>query len=142
MGRYDTLLEEPKKATPPEETKPPVKKDIEQQSHPAKKIENKKAVNNDSKTASTHASKLASNHDEVIELIRKTVKRGGKEVIFVRLTPEEKAQLRDIIYTYERQGIETSANEIGRIGLNYLMADYLANEEESVLAKVIAALNA
>jgi len=43
MGRYDTLLEEPKKVTPPEETKPPVKKDIEQQSQPAKKIESKKA---------------------------------------------------------------------------------------------------
>jgi hypothetical protein len=142
MGRYDTLLEEPKKPTPPEETKPLVKEDIKQTSQPVKKRESNRAINNDSKQASTNASTLANNQDEVIELIRKTVKRRGKEVIFVRLTPEEKAQLRDINYTYERQGIETSANEIGRIGLNYLIADYQANGEESVLAKVIAALNA
>ncbi len=75
-------------------------------------------------------------------LFEKTVKRIGKEVTFVRLTPEEKAHLSDIIYSYKRQGVKTSENEIARIGLNHLIADYEANGETSVLAKVLAALNA
>jgi hypothetical protein len=143
MGRYDTLLEEPKKVTPPEETKPPVKsEDISQKSQTARKKEVKKANYNDSKQAITDASTLANNHEDLIESIRKTVKHLGKEVTFIRLTPEEKSQLADIVYTYKRQGTKTSENEIGRIGLNYLIADYLANGEESVLAQVLAALNA
>jgi hypothetical protein len=141
MGRYDTLLEEPKKAPPPEES-PPVKQTPKPSAPVQRQQETKKVNDKDSKKASMHASTLAPNHEEFIELIRKTVKRVGKEVIYVRLTPDEKAQLRDIIYTYERQGIETSANEIGRIGLSYLIADYQANGEASVLARVIEALNA
>ena len=102
----------------------------------------KKESNTASKKASTHASTLANQHDNQIEAIRKTVKRIGKEVTFVRLTPEEKSQLGDIIYTYKRQGTKTTENEIARIGLSLLIADYQANGEASVLAQVIAALNA
>jgi hypothetical protein len=143
MGRYDTLLEDPKKVTPPaKETNPPVKQDATPKSKPVIKTEMKKANNNASKQAITDASTLASNQDKLVESIRKTVKHLGKEVSFIRLTPEEKARLADIVYTYKRQGTKTSENEIGRIGLNYLIADYQANGKESVLAKVIAALNA
>src|SRR5262245_46396776 len=38
--------------------------------------------------------------DELVESIRKAVKRLGKEATFCRFTPEEKQQLGDIIYTY------------------------------------------
>jgi hypothetical protein len=141
MGRYDTLLEEPKK-TPPQEEVSPVKQTpkpptpvLKQQ---RRKIESKSA----SKQASITASTLADNQVELVEIIRKTVKRVGKEVFFIRLTPEEKSQLGDIIYVYKRQGIKTSENEIGRIGLGLLIADYQANGEASVLALVIEALNA
>jgi predicted RNase H-like nuclease len=102
----------------------------------------KKDSNKASKQASTIASKLASNHEELVENIRKTVRHKGKEVTFVRLSPEEKDQLGDMIYTFKRQGTKTTENEIVRIGLNYLIADYQANGEASVLAAVIAALNA
>lgn len=79
---------------------------------------------------------------EMIEAIRKSVRHIGKEVSFVRLTPDEKRQLADITYTYKSQGIKTSENEISRIGINWMLEDYQANGANSVLAKVLAALNA
>ena len=90
--------------------------------------------------ASEQASRLAAASDETIDIIRRAVKVAGKEVSFVRLTVEEKAQLADIVYTYKRQGKKTTENEINRIAVNYMIADYKANGERSVLARVIAAL--
>ncbi len=100
--------------------------------------------------ASKHASNLASKQastlavpDEIIELIRKVVKSPAKEeVLYVRLTKEEKTQLGDITYTHIRQGRKTTDNELGRIAINFLIADYRANGATSILAKVIEALNA
>jgi len=90
--------------------------------------------------ASLLASTLAAVADETIDTLRRAVKVAGKEVSFVRLTVEEKAQLADIVYTYKRQGKKTSENEINRIAVNYMIEDYKANGERSVLARVIAAL--
>lgn len=90
--------------------------------------------------ASSTASTIASNSDEFIDRIRKTVKSAGEKVSFVRLTTEEKNLLVDIVYTYKRQGVKTSENEINRIAVNFLMEDYKAYGQESVLARVIAAL--
>jgi hypothetical protein len=89
------------------------------------------------------ASVLASNPDsdqETIEAIRKSVKVSGKEVAYIRLTPEEKQHVADIVYTYKRQGKKTTENEIGRIALNYILIDYRTNGERSILARVIEAL--
>jgi hypothetical protein len=97
-----------------------------------------KSIRKESNPAST----LASNQDSMIETIRKTVKSLGKEVAFTRVTPEEKGRLSDIVYTYKRQGMKTSENEINRIAINFLIEDYTKNGKESVLAKVIEALNA
>ncbi len=92
--------------------------------------------------ASKHASTLAIKPD-IIEIIRKIVKSPAKEeVLYVRVSKEEKNQLGDIEYTYGRQGIDTSANELGRIAVNFLIADYKANGENSILAKVLTALHA
>ena len=90
--------------------------------------------------ASEQASTLAAVSDETIDAIRRAVKVAGKEVSFVRLTAEEKAQLADIVYTYKRGGKKTTENEINRIAVNYMIADYKTNGERSVLARVIAAL--
>ncbi len=94
--------------------------------------------------SSTRASKLASTSAEplidTIESIRKVVKVPGKEVSFTRLTPEEKAQIADIVYTYKRQGQKTTENEINRIALNFLLDDYHKQGPDSVLAQVLAAL--
>ena len=111
---------------------------------PSRQIEAEKKppIAADSSTAGLQASKLASDQDNVIEQLRKTVKALGKEVAFTRITPEEKARLADIVYTYKRQGIKTSENEINRIAINYLIQDYEAHGQNSLLAKVLAALNA
>jgi len=89
--------------------------------------------------ASKHASMLAGETD--LATVRKTLKFIGKEVLYVRLTQEEKNQVSDIEYTYHRQGIKTSGNEIGRIALNVLLADYKAHGEHSILAKILTELH-
>ena len=105
---------------------------------PGRKIAHKKASRQDRKRASM----LASNQEDMIETLRKTVKSLGDKVSYTRLTPEEKARIADIVYTYKRQGVKTSENEINRIAINFLVEDYHAHGEDSVLAKVIDALNA
>jgi len=93
------------------------------------------------------ASKLASAAPEVIDgvridAIRRVVKVVGRDVSFVRLSPEEKRRLAGIVFTYKMQGIKTSENEINRIAINLLLEDYESNGEQSVLARVLAALQA
>lgn len=83
---------------------------------------------------------LASVDASTVEAIRQVIKVPGREVSYLRLTPEEKAELADIVYTYKRQGQKTSETEINRIALNYLLLDYRDNGEQSVLARVLAAL--
>jgi hypothetical protein len=86
------------------------------------------------------ASMLAGVESETIDAIRKVVKTQGREVSFIRLTPEEKAQVSDIVYTYKRQGQKTTENQINRIAINYLLHDYHEHGEQSVLARVLASL--
>jgi len=100
----------------------------------------KEVSHKDSKIASMIDSTTSSYQRKIIETIRKAVKMPGKEVSFIRLTREEKDQLTEIVYTYKRQGKKTSENEINRIALNFLLQDYKANGNDSILAKVIDAL--
>ncbi len=114
----------------------------QQASKPANILSSNQTSLQASRKASKHASTLAIKPD-IIESIRKIVKTPAKEeVLYVRVTKEEKDQLGDIEYTYDRQGIDTTANELGRIAVNFLIADYKENGEQSILAKVLAALNA
>lgn len=80
--------------------------------------------------------------DDRIEAIRKAVKQLGKEATFSRFTQEEKSALGDVVYTYKRSGIRTSENEIIRIAVNWLLADYHSDGQNSVLAQVLGRLNA
>ena len=84
----------------------------------------------------------ASHHDQGLETIRKAVKRLGKEATFCRFTQEEKNALGDIIYTYKRNGVRTSENEVVRIAVNWLLANYRDDGQNSVLAQVLDKLNA
>lgn len=95
-----------------------------------------------SNSASTLASVSASENEGRIQAIRRVVKTPGREVSFVRLSPEEKGELADLVHAYKRQGFKTTENEINRIAINALLADYRARGEESILAKVLAALRA
>jgi hypothetical protein len=80
-------------------------------------------------------------HDTIIENVRKAVKQFGKEAATHRFTVEEKKLIADIIYAYRGSGIKTSENEIARIAVNILAEDYRQNGQNSVLDKVLRALN-
>ncbi|HMN26547.1 MAG TPA: hypothetical protein PKE45_00225 [Caldilineaceae bacterium] len=79
--------------------------------------------------------------DQLVESIRKAVKQLGKEATFCRFTPEEKQQLGDIIYTYKRNGIRTSENEVIRIAVNWLVENHRIEGSNSMLAQVLDKLN-
>lgn len=83
----------------------------------------------------------AAGDDEIYEVVRRAVKQVGKEPATQRLTLEEKQALMDIEYTYRRQGIKTSGNEIIRIATNYLLEEYKKHGEGSILAKILTLLN-
>ena len=88
-----------------------------------------------------HDTTVSLAEENIIEVIRKAVKQIGKESATQRLTIEEKQQLRDIEYTYDRQGIKTTGNEIIRIATNFIVLDYQKNGENSILGKVLKKLN-
>jgi hypothetical protein len=104
---------------------------------------------NDTTVSRYHETMIPSNHDttiplseeDMVEAVRKAVKQIGKEPATQRLTLEEKQALDDIEYSYKRQGIKTSGNEIIRIATNYIVRDYRKNGENSILAKVLNRLN-
>ncbi len=79
--------------------------------------------------------------DEMYQAVRRAVKQIGKEPATQRLTAQEKQALMDIEYTYRRQGIKTSGNEIIRIAINFLIEEYRKNGEASILAKILTLLN-
>ncbi len=96
---------------------------------------------NDTTIPSNHDTMIPKKEDEVLETVRKAVKQLGREPATQRLTIEEKQALRDIEYSYSSQSIQTSSNEIIRISLNFVLADYRLNGENSILAKVLRKLN-
>jgi pyruvate/2-oxoglutarate dehydrogenase complex dihydrolipoamide acyltransferase (E2) component len=106
----------------------------------ARMLARKHARMHASETASNADSLQADSHADRVERIRRTVKLAGKEVTYVRLTPEEKRRLATIVFSYKQQGINTSESVISRIAVNYLLEDYARNKEASVPARVMAAL--
>jgi len=88
-----------------------------------------------------HDTTLPRYHDTTIAVIRKAVRQFGKEAATHRFTSDEKRAIADIIYTYARQGIRTSENEMARIAINFVIRDYKENGANSVLEKVLRELN-
>src|SRR3712207_804716 len=137
MTNYDYLLKQ--SASPPPQTpqsngrKPEPVAALEKEERAttppeqASRQVRKRAENKTDNDAIDQASSLASYHASMIERIRKAVRSQEKEVSFIRLTEEEKNALADIVYTYKRQKTKTSENEINRIAINFLIADYQEN---------------
>ena len=88
-----------------------------------------------------HDTTVPLSETDTIEEIRKVVKQIGKESATQRLTTDELQRLKDVVYTYDRQGIITTKNEIIRIATNYILLDFRKNGENSVVAKVLKKLN-
>ena len=99
----------------------------------------------DTTVSSQHGPAMATEHSTIapatVEHIRKAVRQFGKEAATHRFTQEEKRLLADIVYTYERRGYRTSENEITRIAIQWLMLDYQADGEASVLGRVLEVLH-
>ena len=101
-----------------------------------------KSMVHETTTPRYHDTTQPSPQDEMIEMVRRAVKRLGKEAATYRFTQEEKRALADIVYVYKGRGIKTSENEVTRISLNYLLEDYRQNGKDSLLAQIIERLNA
>jgi hypothetical protein len=110
-----------------------------------KTLSEKEDVMNASLQASSNASMHASNqpltHETIIETIRKAVKDVGKDSATYRFTPEEKMALLELSFSYKMQGYKTSENELTRIAINFLLEDQRENGKNSVLQRVLDALD-
>lgn len=133
---------------------PPPAEPVVQKAEPVKtlKPKRKKALipsnhdtviprHHDTMTPSSQDSMQPVIHGVAIDLIRKAVKELGKEAATHRFTVAEKKELADLIYTYKNSGVKTSENEIARIAVNFIVEDYKVNGENSVLHKLLKALN-
>jgi len=101
----------------------------------------KQPSSSDTMTPRYHDTTVSRYQDTIFELVRKAVKELGKEAATHRFTLEEKRAIADIIYTYKNNGIKTSENEIARISVNFIIEDYWENGENSILHKILKALN-
>ena len=88
-----------------------------------------------------HDTMVSRYHETTIETIRKALKEIGKEAATHRFTSEEKQAIADLVYTYKRQKIRTSENEITRIAINFVIQDRRENGENSILDRVLKVLN-
>jgi len=77
----------------------------------------------------------------IVETIRASVKNIGKEATTYRFTPEEKKALLETTYSYKLSGLKTNENEVARIAINLILADYQENGRNSVLEKVLGVLH-
>lgn len=103
----------------------------------------------DTKIPAIHDTQTPDNHDTMpppynqglVANIRKKVKEYGKEAATFRFTQDEKRTLREIIYKFSIHDIHTSENEIARISINFIFEDYKRSGRDSILHRVIDALN-
>lgn len=94
----------------------------------------------DTTQPSNHDTTVSRHHEAIVQDIKKALRQIGKEAATHRFTPEEKQAIADIIYSYSRQGIRTSENEISRIAVNFIVNDFKAFGEESLLHRILKAL--
>ena len=99
-------------------------------------------ANHETMTPRNDATMVSRYHATIIEVIRKAVKEFGKEAATHRFTTDEKRLIADLVYTYNRQGIRTSENEITRIAVNFILQDHQENGESCILNLVLQALHA
>ena len=146
MGRYNILLDTPKRPTPQQSSATPVvpPKNSQQKAPPSpqeSRQPNQDATLRDTVIPRHHDTAVAALPDDTIETVRKAVKKLGKEAATYRFTQEEKKVLSDLVYSYKGQGIRTSENEITRIAINALVEDYRKHGKTSLLAQVLERLN-
>jgi hypothetical protein len=124
---------------------PPPQKDAEQDTAKAAKPDTMTLRHHDTAVSTTtplnQDTTGAHAQDDILDVVRKAVRQIGKEAATHRFTLNEKNSLADIEYTYRRQGIRTSENEITRIAINYFIEDYRTHGDSSLLARILKRLN-
>jgi hypothetical protein len=85
-----------------------------------------------------HHDTMTPRYHDTIRQVQNAIKKFGKEAATHRFTLEEKQAVAELIYNYKQKGIKTSENEIARIALNYLIANYHSQGEKSILAQVLS----
>lgn len=128
-------------AKPTEGVTPHVQKEPVQRGTRPPLSASKQASHQAAVQSSKHASLHASMDVSIIETIRRAVKYVGKESGTFRFTPEEKKALLELAFTYKVQGFKTSENELTRIAINFILEDHKQNGRNSVLEKVLQALD-
>ena len=149
MGRFDALTKIEAKIEPKEEPqggRSPSRKEAKERlaesgSMTPRYHDTTTPGYHDTTTPQEDNRSVALSDEDVFELVRKAVKKIGKEAATHRFTLEEKHQLADIEYTYKRRGIRTTENELTRIAINYFIEDYRLNGERSLLAKLLDKIN-
>ena len=96
----------------------------------------------DTATGSPNDTMTPRYHDTTVETLRRAVKACGKEAATHRFTAAEKDAIAEIVYACKREGLRTTENEITRIAVNFIIAEYQAKGESSLLVKVLRALGA
>jgi len=84
---------------------------------------------------------IAGYHDDLLEGIRQALIPFGKEAATFRFTQTEKDEITELIYLYNNKKIRTSANEITRVAINFIINDHKEFGEDSILEKVLKLLN-
>jgi hypothetical protein len=140
-GLDKALLRSTKQPSPP----PPPQKDVEQGTAKAPKPDTTIPRHHDTAVSAmpprNQDTTVAHAEDDILDVVRRAVRQIGKEAATHRFTTDEKNSLADIEYTYRRQGIRTSENEITRIAINYFIEDYRTNGDSSLLANILKRLN-
>ncbi len=133
----DKMLLRPKKSAPS-----PVAEEEAEAKAEIRQRETSRALRTTApKNDSYRDSNLSSDRSVMFAQIRKAVRVRGTEQSIHRLSPQEKRDIKDIVYAYDTQGIRTSEVELTRIALNFLITDHKEHKKESILAKVLLSLN-
>ena len=135
------FFKKPPQDTPLSDKPPTEKKQSKGSDRTGIRRATKKPSNRDTTTPRNHDTTASRYHDTVVELVRKAVRELGKEAATHRFTLGEKKAIADVIYTYKSRGIKTSENEIARIAINFVIQDHEENGKNSILHKVLKALN-
>ena len=75
-----------------------------------------------------------------MEAVRKVVREVGKERADVGLTAGEKETLRAIAFERTQAGRRTTINDVVRVAVNWLLEDYRARKEKSLLSRTLDAV--
>ena len=146
-GTYSKLLEAQEKKHQPATTEPVVEP-TKQDTKTTTEKEMNKPSSNDVVTSRNHDSSTARRRDvssaiddDFIEEVRKAVRLVGTNNSSHRLTNEEKEAITDIIYALKKKGFNTNENQIARIAIDYLIADFRKNKQSSFLTRMLERLN-